>query len=88
MVGLWCLLVHYDYPLLDAFLPERVDFHKIGTYMMYISVFFSILSAGEYFLAFFRTAAQNEADDAKALAEERKQLENVAAVSPTASASK
>jgi CDP-diacylglycerol--glycerol-3-phosphate 3-phosphatidyltransferase len=60
MVGIWSLLVHYEYPLLD-FIPEKVNFHRLGTYMLYISVFFSLLSAAEYFLAFFRTVAANEA---------------------------
>lgn len=60
MVGIWCLLVHYAYPVLDAF-PDPVDFHRIGAVFLYISVFFSVLSAAEYFVAFYLTVRANEA---------------------------
>lgn len=53
MVGVWALLVHYPYELEP--LPDPVDFHRIGTWLLYISVFFSIISAIDYFAGFFRT---------------------------------
>lgn len=59
MVGIWALLVHYPYEILELF-DDPVSFHRLGTYFLYISVFFSILSAGEYFLAFFRTVSSRE----------------------------
>ncbi|MCC7386645.1 MAG: CDP-diacylglycerol--glycerol-3-phosphate 3-phosphatidyltransferase [Deltaproteobacteria bacterium] len=52
MVGLWALLVHYPYPieLFDA----PIDFHRLGLGFIYISVFFSLLSAWDYFAGFVR----------------------------------
>ncbi|MBI2373840.1 MAG: CDP-diacylglycerol--glycerol-3-phosphate 3-phosphatidyltransferase [Deltaproteobacteria bacterium] len=52
MVGLWALTVHYRYPI--DWLRDPVDFHRIGEVFLYISVFFSIVSAVDYFRAFFR----------------------------------
>lgn len=60
MVGIWCLLVHYSYPLFD-WLDEPFSFHRVGTYFLYISVAFSVLSAGEYFWAFYKTVSNNDA---------------------------
>ncbi|MCK6552609.1 CDP-diacylglycerol--glycerol-3-phosphate 3-phosphatidyltransferase [Myxococcota bacterium] len=58
MVGVWCLLVHYKYELEP--LPDPVDFHRIGTVLLYISVFFSVVSAIDYFAGFFRTMSRRE----------------------------
>jgi CDP-diacylglycerol--glycerol-3-phosphate 3-phosphatidyltransferase len=52
MVGIWALLVHYPHTVLTA---EAIDFHRLGSYFLYISVFFSIVSAGDYFRSFFKT---------------------------------
>lgn len=52
MVGLWALLVHYEYPI-DWF-SDPIDFHRIGLVFLYISLFFSVLSAWDYFAGFFR----------------------------------
>lgn len=54
MVGTWALMVHYDYPLLDIWFDENVSFHRLGTVLLYISVVFSILSAGDYFWGFVK----------------------------------
>lgn len=56
MVGVWALLVHYRYVLEP--IAEPVDFHRIGTYLLYISVFFSVVSAIDYFISFGRSVAQ------------------------------
>lgn len=50
MVGLWALMVHYPYALEP--LRRPVDFHRIGTYILYISVFFSLASAVDYAVGF------------------------------------
>ena len=52
MVGIWSLLVHYPHTVMTE---EVIDFHRLGTYFLYISVFFSIISAGDYFRSFFKT---------------------------------
>jgi CDP-diacylglycerol--glycerol-3-phosphate 3-phosphatidyltransferase len=64
MVGIWCLLIHYDHAIFDLLGAEALSFHRMGLYFLYLSVFFSVLSAGEYFLAFFRVVAQREAKEA------------------------
>lgn len=58
MVGVWMLLVHYTYPIPP--LPGTVDFHRIGTWLLYASVVLSILSAVDYFQLFFRTMLEKE----------------------------
>jgi CDP-diacylglycerol---glycerol-3-phosphate 3-phosphatidyltransferase len=52
MVGIWALLVHYPHSVVAE---EAIDFHRLGSYFLYISVFFSIISALDYFRSFFRT---------------------------------
>jgi CDP-diacylglycerol---glycerol-3-phosphate 3-phosphatidyltransferase len=58
MVGVWMLLVHYTYWLPP--LPGEVDFHLVGTYLLYISVVLSIVSAVDYFVTFFRAMVQHD----------------------------
>jgi CDP-diacylglycerol--glycerol-3-phosphate 3-phosphatidyltransferase len=53
MVGVWALLVHYAYTVEP--LSEAVDFHRIGTFLLYISVVLSVASAIDYFVSFYRT---------------------------------
>ncbi|MBI4817371.1 MAG: CDP-diacylglycerol--glycerol-3-phosphate 3-phosphatidyltransferase [Deltaproteobacteria bacterium] len=55
MVGLWALSVHYEYPIPG--MGDPVDFHEVGAVFLYISVFFSVASALEYFRAFFQSVA-------------------------------
>ncbi len=57
MVGLIALLVHYPYPI-DLF-PEPIDFHRVGLGFLYISVFFSVVSAWDYFAGFVRAVRAN-----------------------------
>lgn len=49
MVGLWCMIVHYAYPV---FWSEPASFHRIGLGLLIVSVAFSLLSAAEYARAF------------------------------------
>ena len=59
-LGLFCLLLHFRYPI-DFFLFESpVDFHKIGFVLFAISVFFSLWSAGGYVVGFYRSLAERE----------------------------
>lgn len=55
MVGVWALLVHYRYHL-DP-IAEPVDFHRIGTWLVYISVVMSVVSAVDYFVSFARAVS-------------------------------
>ncbi|MCA9549216.1 MAG: CDP-diacylglycerol--glycerol-3-phosphate 3-phosphatidyltransferase [Myxococcales bacterium] len=60
MVGIWALLVHYPYPLLDLIFDEPVNFHRVGTIFLYISVLFSVLSAADYFWGFVKGVQEKE----------------------------
>jgi CDP-diacylglycerol--glycerol-3-phosphate 3-phosphatidyltransferase len=54
MLGVLCLLVHYPYEVLFyGVWPLTVDFHVVGTWVLWGSVFFSLTSAAEYFRKFF-----------------------------------
>ncbi len=48
--GLTYLLVHYSYPLLGT--GWMVDFHRMGLFILYISLILSLFSAVEYFALF------------------------------------
>lgn len=52
MVGLWALLLHHPYPI--GFFDEPVDFHRLGTVFLYLSVILSVASALDYFRGFIR----------------------------------
>lgn len=54
MVGVWCLLVHYRYPVLGG----EVSFHAVGTVCLLISVVFSLISAADYVVGFAKTAGR------------------------------
>lgn len=53
MVGLWCLLIHYSYPLIWG----QVDFHQVGVVFLLASVVFSLLSAVDYARHFGRVTS-------------------------------
>jgi CDP-diacylglycerol--glycerol-3-phosphate 3-phosphatidyltransferase len=58
MVGLWALLLHHPYPI--GFFDEPVDFHRLGTVLLYLSVILSLVSAWDYFRGFARAVSQAE----------------------------
>ncbi|HTM19660.1 MAG TPA: CDP-diacylglycerol--glycerol-3-phosphate 3-phosphatidyltransferase [Kofleriaceae bacterium] len=60
LVGTAFLLVHFDYELL--FFDYPLDFHQVGTYLLYLSLVMSVLSAAEYF-RFFVAAAARQAEE-------------------------
>lgn len=54
MLGVLCLLVHHPYEVwFYGLWPLTVDFHVVGTWVLWGSVFFSLTSAAEYFRKFF-----------------------------------
>ncbi|MBI4508163.1 MAG: CDP-diacylglycerol--glycerol-3-phosphate 3-phosphatidyltransferase [Deltaproteobacteria bacterium] len=57
-VGLVFLLLHFPYKLI--FFDYVVDFHNLGTYLLYLSLVMSVWSFGEY-LRFFVRAAEEKA---------------------------
>lgn len=53
MVGLFCLLIHYPYQVnYFGLVTLDVSFHRMGLVLVYISLFFSIISAFDYFWKF------------------------------------
>ena len=63
------LLLHYTYPIDAIFFSFDLDANRIGTWLLYVSVFFAVWSAWNYFREFVRavygpaapsTGARNE----------------------------
>jgi len=61
-VGITFLLVHFPYRVL--LLDFTIDFHRVGTYLIYLSLIMSVWSAGEY-IRFFVLAAEEKARRAR-----------------------
>ena len=57
-IGITFLLIHFPYRLL--IFDVVVDFHRLGTYLIYLSLVLSVWSAGEY-IRFFVLAAEEKA---------------------------
>ena len=53
-VGIVFLLIHFRYRLL--IFEVHIDFHEVGTYLLYASLVMSLWSAGEYIRIFVRAA--------------------------------
>ena len=62
-VGIVFLLIHFRYRIL--LLDFELYFHKVGTYLIYVSLVLSVWSAGEY-IRFFVLAAEEKAKRQKA----------------------
>ena len=56
-VGITFLLIHFKYRVL--LLDFELDFHRVGTYLIYMSLVLSVWSAGEY-IRFFVLAAEEK----------------------------
>lgn len=48
------LLLHYTYPIDAVFFGFDLDANRVGTWLLYISLFFSVWSAVSYFVLFIR----------------------------------
>lgn len=72
LAGLAGLIVHYRYPVDFLVWQGLVDFHVVGLWVTYASVFFSITSAVDYFRGFLggvvaeKQAAQGETASSEA----------------------
>ena len=75
MVGIGFLLTHFRYPIL--LFDYTLDFHKVGTILLYVSLVMSVLSAVEYF-GFFVQAAQKQASELAAQGITRERLRELA----------
>jgi len=54
--------VHFRYRI--VLLDFELDFHRVGTYLLYLSLIMSVWSAGEY-IRFFVQAAEEKARRAR-----------------------
>ena len=54
MVGLAFLLLQFEYEISFILFSTSLDTHAVGTFVIYLSLFFSLYSAGEYFSGFVR----------------------------------
>jgi CDP-diacylglycerol---glycerol-3-phosphate 3-phosphatidyltransferase len=57
-VGITFLLIHFRYKLLVF--DVNIDFHDVGTYLVYASLALSLWSAGEYIRFFVRAVEEQE----------------------------
>jgi CDP-diacylglycerol--glycerol-3-phosphate 3-phosphatidyltransferase len=48
------LLMHYEYPIDAIFFTFDLDSNRVGTWLLYVSLFFSVWSAWNYFAGFVR----------------------------------
>jgi CDP-diacylglycerol--glycerol-3-phosphate 3-phosphatidyltransferase len=54
VVGITFLLLHYTYPIDAIFFSFDLDANRVGTWILYISLVFSVWSAVSYFASFIR----------------------------------
>jgi CDP-diacylglycerol--glycerol-3-phosphate 3-phosphatidyltransferase len=69
LVAIIFLLLHYPYPIDFVLGTAVVDFNRVGTVLLYISVFFAVWSGWKYFAGFlhavYRKDAQAESEEAE-----------------------
>jgi CDP-diacylglycerol--glycerol-3-phosphate 3-phosphatidyltransferase len=61
LVAIVFLLLHYTYPIDFLFTTALVDANRIGTALLYISLFFSLWSAWVYFAGFIDAVYRKDA---------------------------
>jgi CDP-diacylglycerol--glycerol-3-phosphate 3-phosphatidyltransferase len=73
LVAIVFLILHYPYPIDFLAFTATVDSNRVGTVLLYISVFFSVWSAWKYFAGFLdavyrkdEAAARQEDDERRA----------------------
>jgi CDP-diacylglycerol--glycerol-3-phosphate 3-phosphatidyltransferase len=54
------LILHYEYPVDAVFFTYTLDANRAGTWLLYVSLFFSIWSAWNYFTGFVRAVYRPE----------------------------
>lgn len=72
LIGIVFLLLHYPYPIDFLFGTVVVDANRLGTALLYISVFFSVWSAWKYFAGFIDAVYRKDAQAAREEDEERR----------------
>ena len=54
VAGITFLLLHYTYPIDAVLFSFYLDANRVGTWLVYVSIFFSVWSAVSYFVGFIR----------------------------------
>ena len=54
VAGITFLLLHYTYPIDAVLFSFYLDANRVGTWLIYVSIFFSVWSAVSYFVGFIR----------------------------------
>lgn len=54
VAGVSFLLLHYTYPMNAGLFSFELDANRVGTYLIYVSLFFAVTSAWKYFSGFIR----------------------------------
>ncbi len=65
LAGISFLLLHYTYPIDAWAFTFDLDANRVGTWLLYISMVFSVLSAVVYFRGFVRAVYRDEAPQAR-----------------------
>jgi CDP-diacylglycerol---glycerol-3-phosphate 3-phosphatidyltransferase len=60
LAGIIFLLLHYEYPIDFLVVTLPVDANRVGTWLLYLSLFYSVSSAIGYFRGFVRTVYRRE----------------------------
>jgi CDP-diacylglycerol---glycerol-3-phosphate 3-phosphatidyltransferase len=73
LAGIVFLILHYPHPIDFLFATAVVDANRVGTVLLYISVFFSVWSAWKYFAGFIEAVyAKDRAEAAREEDEKRR----------------
>jgi CDP-diacylglycerol--glycerol-3-phosphate 3-phosphatidyltransferase len=72
LVAIVFLLLHYPYPIDFVLGTAMVDSNRVGTVLLYVSVFFSVWSAWKYFGGFIDAVYRKDAQAARDEDEERR----------------
>jgi CDP-diacylglycerol---glycerol-3-phosphate 3-phosphatidyltransferase len=64
LIGVVSLLVHYRYDIDLVYWHTTIFFHDVGIVFLYMSLFFSLYSAGSYFRGFVVALAEHKAESA------------------------
>jgi CDP-diacylglycerol---glycerol-3-phosphate 3-phosphatidyltransferase len=72
LIAICFLLLHYAYPIDFLFGTAVIDANRVGTPLLYISVFFSLWSAWKYFAGFVDAVYRKDAEAARDEAEQQR----------------
>jgi CDP-diacylglycerol--glycerol-3-phosphate 3-phosphatidyltransferase len=72
LAGIVFLILHYPHPIDFLFVTAVVDANRVGTVLLYISVFFSIWSAWNYFAGFLEAVYAKDRAEAAREEDERR----------------